>query len=193
MDIRNLEKGDIFAFGYYYEEIEWLVLDKSGTKILAVTKNCIDSMPINPKFGNTSWEDSKIRKWLNGVFFDKAFTEDERKMIVLSEIENPKNKIYGKADGNKTKDRIFLLSIDEAEKFFGSDEERKSGAMDFAIQNGTKADSEGNCIWWLRTPGIDSKRFSVISNAGYIYEIGSYIDFDDRGIRPAMWIDLSLT
>ena len=187
-----MEKGEIFKFGFYYEEIEWIVLEKNENKILAVTKNCIDSMPINPKFGNTSWEDSKIRKWLNGVFFDKVFTKKEKEMIVLSEIENPKNKIYGKIDGNETKDRVFLLSIEEAEKFFSSDEERIAKATDFAVQNGTKTDSEGNCIWWLRTSGIDSKRFAVVSNAGYIYEIGSYADFDDRGIRPAMWIDLSL-
>ncbi|MBQ8595351.1 MAG: hypothetical protein IJ406_05310 [Oscillospiraceae bacterium] len=187
-----MEKGEIFKFGFYYEEIEWLVLEKNENKILAVTKNCIDSMPINPKFGNISWEKSKIRKWLNGVFFDKVFTEKEKKMIVLSEIENPKNKIYGKTDGNKTKDRVFLLSIEEAESFFSSDEERIARATDFAVQNGTKTDGEGNCIWWLRTSGIDSKRFAVVSNAGYIYEIGTYADFGERGIRPAMWIDLSL-
>ena len=63
-----MEKGEIFKFGFYYEEIEWLVLEKNENKILAVTKNCIDSMPINPNFGNISWENSKIRKWLNGVF-----------------------------------------------------------------------------------------------------------------------------
>lgn len=134
----------------------------------------------------------KNTKMAQRSFFDKVFTEKEKAKIVFSEIENPKNKIYGKTEGNKTKDRVFLLSIEEAESFFSSDEERIAKATDFAVQNGTKTDSAGNCIWWLRTSGIDSKRFAVVSNAGYIYEIGSYADFDDRGIRPAMWIDLSL-
>ena len=39
-----MEKGEIFKFGFYYEEIEWLVLEKNENKILAVTKNCIDSI-----------------------------------------------------------------------------------------------------------------------------------------------------
>ena len=34
--------------------------------------------------------------------------------------------------------------------------------------------------------------FIEFEEESYIYEIGSYADFDDRGIRPAMWIDLSL-
>lgn len=193
MGLKNLEKGDIFTFGFYYEEIEWLVLAVNGTKILAITKKCIDSMPVNTKFVNTSWEDCKIRKWLNGVFFDKVFCEEEKQMIVLSKIENPENKIYGTPGGNGTEDRIFLLSMEEAEKYFSSDEERISGAIDFAVQNEIRTDNKGNAAWWLRTPGFNAKRFVTVSNTGYFYEIGSYVDFSERGIRPAMWIDFSKT
>jgi len=56
-----------------------------------------------------------------GECFHSAFSDSERAVILESNIENKANSQYGLGGGANTKDKVFLLSEDEATRYFSSD------------------------------------------------------------------------
>ena len=102
-------------------------------------------------------------------------------------ISTPDNSMYNTKGGNDTVDKLFLLSAEEAEKYFSTD--------DRALPSNDILDSN----WWLRTPGDNSMTATFVSRSGQIEYNGEDVDFmyssfvDERRmvVRPAMWIDLS--
>lgn len=52
---------------------------------------------------SNNWANSELRNYLNGEFFEQAFTPKEKQCIVNSIL----------TDVNNTKDDVFLLSTDE--------------------------------------------------------------------------------
>lgn len=84
--------------------ISWIVLKREGGMALVVTENALEYLPFDAD-GGTSWNDSSLRSWLNGDFYQNAFTDDEKALIVKS------------ASGSSA-DNVFLLSSDEAAAMF---------------------------------------------------------------------------
>lgn len=95
------------------EPIEWIVIDQKEDCILCISKYLLDCKPYNETLEKVTWERSTLRKWLNSEFFCTAFTEDEQKRIHITDVKNP---------SHDTQDLIFLLSYDEAEKYFEFEE-----------------------------------------------------------------------
>ncbi|MBR4965906.1 MAG: hypothetical protein IKY53_05365, partial [Lachnospiraceae bacterium] len=56
-----------------------------------------------------NWETSKIREWLNRDFFREAFTKEEQKKILISEVVTPISTFTDQV----TYDRVFLPSVEE--------------------------------------------------------------------------------
>ena len=168
--------GDTVKFGRYpqtaagdVQDIEWRVLAVEGDKVLAISSYALDAKP----FDNDSndWEDSEIRGWLNGEFYNSSFNNAEKGKIASSDPG-----------------KVFLLSKDEAEGYFSSKEDRKCAPTEYARANGALV-SDGCCYWWLRSPFPDSS-----CNVYHIYFDGD-IYFDDvslnyGSVRPALWINL---
>ena len=130
-----------------------------------------------------TWEDCTLRKWMNGKFYQDAFNEDEKKLILKSVLENKAIKSYNRADGNNTEDNVFLLSVEEAEKYFGhrmgdNALNRVLGRPDGEIEH-----------WFLRNPG------NAINTAAYVNDYGC-ADPDEgpnisvAEVRPAIWISI---
>ncbi|MCF0111922.1 MAG: hypothetical protein HUJ58_08465, partial [Erysipelotrichaceae bacterium] len=78
--------GDYIKFGTYEqdnktnngkEEIEWKVVAKSENKLLVVSRYVLTSKSYDADAGKT-WANTKIRTWLNGSFYDGAFTDVEK-------------------------------------------------------------------------------------------------------------------
>ncbi len=195
----NAQVGDYIIFGAYEqdgdisngkEEMEWLVLDKQGDKTLIISKYAIASKEYNPNDSlGVTWEKCSLRKWLNTVFLDDAFT-DNQKMICTTKVvahANPDDNIN---QGNDTLDKIFILSIEEANNYFSGDESRKcegtfsAGAWSY----------NGYCSWWLRS--IYKLEYSEAvgpSIVNYYGEVNTkcMIELEENsiGVRPAMWIE----
>lgn len=178
------------AFGRYPQQsknesslIEWLVLKNDGSKALLISKYALDCQKYNTTDTSVTWETCTLRKWLNGAFFNNAFSVDEQKQI-LSTTVTPD---YSTDPGNNTKDRVFLLSIAEAEKYFGSDSTRQCQGTAYCYAKGAYKAKNGNCMWWLRSPHRSSY-------ADFVADCGSdsYISVTNDGIavRPALWINL---
>ena len=97
-------------------------------------------------------------------------------------IQHPETVFFTRASNNTT-DRIFLLSIVEAQLLFLNNQDRLAHDL-----QGT------NASWWLRTPGGGIFRVANVMNLGGISFDGAGVfspTFDGLGIRPAMWINLA--
>ena len=183
--------GDYVVFGSYEQDndtsngkepIEWLVLSKKDGRILVISKYVLTYQ----KFHNNgltdengvTWEACSLHKWLNKDFLNKAFTADEQKKI-------PKTTIKAET-GKDTKDKVFLLSISEAKKYFGYDLARRCKTTAYAWAHKGNAAS---VWWWLRSPGNDGGLAARVGYDGRIEEWGRGTD-RIGGVRPAMWINI---
>ncbi len=186
------KKGDVIRFGKFENNpMEWIVLDKDGDKILILLKCALESREYHSvKKALVTWDTCELRRYLNGDFISKCFDSQEQKMIVESELVNHDNSEYGTPGGKNTKDKVFLLSQDEAERLFGSDEDRKYMATEYIRKNTFLVVNRklGTCEWWLRTPGSKNKSTVTVDAKGHITKWGSDNTLHLYAVRPAMWV-----
>ena len=201
--VPELKKGDYFKFGSYYQEnstkktpIEWLVLKKSGTKVLLISRYALDCKKYHNQFVDITWENCDLRKWLNGEFLKNAFTATEQKKIAVTKLANDNNAKHGTFGGNSTEDRVFCLSIAEAGSLFKDNESRKCVPTPYALGKGCGKSSEnvingrGCCWWWLRSPGYYQYCATCVSAAGALGLGGNNVSSGLTAVRPALWVNL---
>lgn len=195
-NVSDAKVGSIVTFGTYTEEsdtlekskIDWRVLAKEDDRILVISDRIIDAMPYhNVSQVDVTWETCSLRKWLNSAFINSAFNSAEKKLIIESEVLTEKASYSDTDPGNNTKDKIFLLSESEFEKYLHSD-----GSC-FATNYATEKTAEGYSTylysWWLRSPGAnpDSASDVFISTSDVD---STYAAYPNNGVRPAMWISI---
>ena len=137
-----------------------------------------------------------------------AFTSAGQQVIRTTEVENADNLEYGTEGGNNTTDKIFLLSEQEvygtkagsygfAEAYGTNDEARRRKSSTYAKAKGVwsnygeGAGYDGNCYWWLRTPGDNTNRTMLVDYRGYVDRYGDSVINDDNGVCPALNLNLS--
>ena len=203
--MKKANVGDTVFFGAYeqdndvdngQEDIEWLVLAKEDNKIFVISEKALDSEPYNTLYANVTWESCSLRQWLNSSFLTAAFSPEEQAHIQSTSVSADNNPDFSTDPGNTTTDKLFLLSISEANKYFSSDEARKclptvyAGADDADLSSSDTEDSAAARGWWLRSPGME-QRFAaaVYSDGTFDYYTGAPVSMD-FSIRPALWISL---
>lgn len=195
-----VEVGQTIRFGSYEqdnntsngkEEIEWIVLAKEGNNILVISKYGLDSKTYNEHGDyHMTWENSTLRRWLNDTFLNNAFSGEEESLISMTKVTADRNPEYDIDPGNDTEDKIFLLSITEAEKYFASCDARVCKATAYSSAQGAHS-IDGIGTWWLRTPGSYGNSFAAnIGRGGDIDKSGWTIHNLGLMVRPAMWISL---
>lgn len=193
--------GDCVFFGTYEqdndnsngkEDIEWYVFYTEDERVLLISKYALDCKPYNISKSEVTWASCSLRTWLNDDFINAAFSEEEKAAISTVTVSADKNLEYSTEPGNKTKDKVFLLGNGDAYIIlFGSEVQCKP--TDYAVANGARVDDNGNCWWWLRSPGINQIFAACVNSDGGVYELGSLVNDDDLAVRPALWIDLNAT
>ena len=191
----NFINYDIVEFGSYIqkanstekEPIEWLVLDEMGDKKLLISRYCLDCHQFNPKHTEITWETSEVRKWLNEIFINNAFTAEEQKRICETKLHTPKNEEYNTQGGNDTVDKVFFLSLDEAQRYFYVNNERACDSTPYAKQQGAYVYA-GASWWWLRSPGANKKFAADVHISGAVFPLGDFGISFLHGIRPAIWV-----
>ena len=198
--------GDTVKFGKYEqdnntdngtEDLEWIVIGSYNKQLLLITKDCIDCIPYNEEYVDTTWENCTLRKWLNSDFLTSAFTDDERSMIIEKTLENP-NTTYGKrsiAGGKNTTDNVFLLSLNEANIYLNEKSLALAKPSEYARSKGVYRNSDtGYCWWWLRSPGAagtNAARANLNADLKESFsKMGYYVNYSNHGVRPCVWIDL---
>ena len=125
-NLKNINVGDVIKFGIIGDEdIEWQVLDKKDNEIFVITKYIYSC----DTYDGCDWESSFIRKKLNtdvgysddGFYYYFYFNEDAKTMIQTTNV------IYKDENGTEknTADKLFLLSVDEYNKYFKNPSEAK--------------------------------------------------------------------
>lgn len=66
------------------EPIDWIVLTYDEEKALVISRFILDNKCFNEGFEEADWENSTIRKWLNGDFINSAFSDAEQERIIES-------------------------------------------------------------------------------------------------------------
>ncbi|MCR5661121.1 MAG: DUF6273 domain-containing protein [bacterium] len=150
----RFERGTYVTFGRYPqkifdmpEPIEWLVLDNDGETALLISKYGLDGREFHNVFPDAAgWSSCSLREWLNIDFLRKAFNDDERQRITESILHND-DTVFEDWDGlikvtkgcSKTRDKIFCLSIDEAEHYFADNVSRMCVATQYAKKRARKS------------------------------------------------------
>ena len=211
IESHSIRVGEYVTFGRYpYESVEkksepkavnppisWRVLDIKDDGALLITKNLIDCKPYHERDEDVTWQNCSLRSWMNNEFFNSAFNEDEKSRIieVLNVNQNiSKNTIKG---GGNTLDRVFALSVDEADKYFKDTIDRRASVTPYAKSKGSRRSSdyqsmEGNGMgwWWLRSPGLEGDLASDVVADGNIVQDGGYVNGNSVSVRPAIWVRL---
>jgi len=156
------------SFGNY----NWLVLDIQNNKALLLSENSIGKRPYHsPSSCNVTWEKCDLKRYLNGNFL-QGFNVAEKAMIDNGEV--------------------FLLSVDEVNKYFGAKGNEKNPNLIGDIGN-----------WWLRSSeAVDQ---GLLATNRY-YTFASYVSADRNrdgsykreevgsswiDVRPALWLKIS--
>lgn len=177
---RYVEKQGAY---YQVEPIQWRWLGtKDDGKPMYVSEKCLESLHAFD-FKKNNYKDSSIRQWLNGVFLDKAFSDDS--LIATTLVDNSAASTGEDANPyvcENTNDRIFLLSRQEMlnEDYFTDNDSR------FCC--GTEYCGEGTLYYWTRSPySSDSFRAWYVSD-GRLRNVNVN---GGVGVRPALCFDLS--
>lgn len=198
--------GDVVIFGRYEQDndlsngpepIEWIVLESEADARLLISKYGLDARAYHESEGDITWETCTLRRWLNEDFLHQAFTAEEQGLMLDALRENPDNEAFGTVGGNETRDRLFLLSIDETNRCFPTQEDRPTAPTDYAKGNGAYVNDNGNGWWWLRSPGKNQGYAAVVNSKGF--SGGSFSDLDvaytgedvsttNNCVRPALWM-----
>lgn len=203
--------GKCIVFGHYPQTkegkdntpIEWMILDHNGQRALVVSKYGLDAQPYNITGDAATWETCTLRTWLNGTFYNKAFSSAEQTAILTTNVDNSKKQCYGGWDtsgGNDTQDKVFLLSYAEANKYFGVTYDNSNNMKSrvtptaYAIAQGAyidsddKADDDNDIGWWLRSPGTYQECAAHVNADGFHFNYN--VANDSGSVRPALWVNL---
>ncbi len=192
--------GEIVSFGHYPQDaegkiltpIEWIVLevDDVNHRILLISRYILESRSFHTANSSVTWETSSLRSWLNGYFMDLAFSPSEQKNILTVDVDNGPEQgdsRYNSGIGGDTRDRIFLLSFAEAERYFSGRTARKCIPTDYARSQGAFVFKDTG-IWWTRSSGKDQYNVIDVNSQGSM--TSSLATYASIGVRPALWISL---
>lgn len=209
-----VQSGRQITFGHYPQTangndntpIEWLILARDEQKILIVSKYGLDAQPYNKDYTSVTWETCTLRKWLNGTFYNKAFSSAEQAAILTTNVDNSKSQCYSgwnTSGGNNTEDKVFLLSYAEANKYFGVTHDTTSNTKSrvaptayaiaqwaYTYYSNKTADGTDAGRWWLRSHGFYQSSAAGVRTDG---SLDYYrVDDDSDSLRPALWVNLNL-
>ncbi len=195
----RVEKGDVITLGRYMgEAIRWQVLAVEGNRALLLSRYGLDTRNFHGHCAGQTWATSAMRDWLNGRFYQQAFTSQEASAIEVTYVDESASQtsssIPAKRTGDSTHDRLFLLSYREFMNYARNAQTRQCVPTTYALQQGcnysdkTFLYGQPTCWWWLRTPAY-SNNILVVSEKG---DVDACVMNNAYGVvRPAMWVDLT--
>lgn len=218
----NYKIGETVFFGHYpqtkdakIEPVEWIILDIKDDKALLLSKYALDCRPYEKEnIFSFVWESCFLRSWLNQVFYNSAFDQLEKGKII-ARVTSSGNM----TSGEKIRDNVFLLTVEDVIKYFKMKPYRNSYCSDlasgcipteYAIKQGaavfdvTEEElldlkecgcthiSLGDTVglaWWIQTPKESNNARYVLFD-GFL-DNDAYNDyFWEAAVRPAIWVSL---
>ena len=192
---QSVKKGDIVHFGGH----EWLVLEVDYGEALVISEAILAERSFHSDKSSVTWETSELRQWLNGPFYDAAFTPEEKGRILETTVVTGNNPWCGTDGGSDALDNVFLLCVEDALRLFGDNDGPVNDFADGYIDDqfnearaAVNADTGAPSWWWLRSPAEDNILAARVGSGGEVlmYTISGDINPDGGGVRPALWLDL---
>lgn len=185
------------TYWFAFAPIEWRVLDYVNGEAFLNTVDCIESQSYNNTYTkdgaqyynkgteifSNNWEHSAIRSFLNGAFFNTAFSTSEQSKVIETTLDNSttsfnstNNYVVSQQD---TKDKVYLLSYQDLfNKTYGfpADVTKDNNnpadltvcklGSDYALCQGARTSVQSPGSWWmLRSAG--GKSFSICGISKY--------------------------
>lgn len=178
----NVFFGNYEQDGNYYngpEPIEWTVLSVNGSKAYLVSKDVL-KWDFFSTLDSVTFNQSTINAWLNNNFYYSAFSSGEQ------------NAVYGS---------VTLLSEAEVRQYMGTFTSRIARPTSACANEGAYVwPGIGACDWWLRdTFEVNDyasakvlKYTKLITGSGDYDLNGQRQNVNRRGVRPAIWVDVSM-
>ena len=154
--------------------LEWLIINEDSESLILWCKQAVAKMAFSEN-KSAFYAESDVRRFLEGEFFENAFSSDEKARILKTEIDCTEYQTYYGAVGVGASayrreplcDRVFLLSIREIMKTY-------------ALTNEDIFHKDCGFLW-TRSPESHSSVSLVYCSAGilrgedpYTYESRSY-------------------
>lgn len=194
------------------EPIRWFVAANDGELATLVSLNVLDAMPYHSDretWKNVRWDTCTLRRWLNDDFLTIAFNEAEQAKLATVTVttdDNPNASPYERKttdQGSDTQDRVFLLSVKEAERYLGTGAgacqatEYAAAVFDAKylghLRHFIERDGElirRPCEWWLRTCAKSGAALDSTNIGGIRTPSNVSVDLY-RGVRPVIVLRLS--
>ena len=192
---------------YYFkiEPIRWRILNEENGEAFLLC----DSIIANHRFDENSnnYAESEIRAWLNSTFYDTAFNEFAKDLILTTEVDNSVRSTNPHDDSNywnngvnrhvceNTNDNVFLLSEEEVTnsshgfEMYTSDKARVMVVTDYARAIGSQMNTAGVGWWFLRSPSYEGSQIARgVINDGQVQRIS--VNGPREGVVPAIKIRL---
>ena len=155
--------------------------------MLLISKYAIEAVPF--AITNTSWNGSIARQWLNDGFINGSFRTAEKLKIREKSITTIYTNDKGEERIEITQDKVFLLSSNEANRYFASDDERMALATPYLKTKEAHINLDnGMAHYWLRTPAPNGD-VMYVNGSGTINEGGKTVE-KIMAVRPAIWISV---
>ena len=164
---------------YYFkvEKIKWQVLDVTEKEILLFSKQILDARVFDSK--SNIYRYASIRKWLNKNFYNVAFSNQEKKQMLPTLVD-------------EEYDKVFLLSSKEitSSSYGFSSLTREKKPTDYAKANYAFSFIEnGNGNYWLRSINkISQEGICYVDYTGYAN--CNLVPFGVNGVAVAIKISL---
>jgi hypothetical protein len=194
------------VYWFKYEPITWRVLDVQSSSAFLMADLVLDSQDYHYSTSNrtidgstvyaNNYKESHIRSWLNDNFYNTAFNNEEKARILTTTVDNSaastgySSNTYACAN---TSDKVFLLSFSEttnASYGLSTTTARQLKPSAYAQSQGVYTNtSNGNSLWWLRSPDYSSAfNAQYVNNFGYVYYFTVFSTY--FGVVPALWVSL---
>ncbi|MBO4266239.1 MAG: acyltransferase [Lachnospiraceae bacterium] len=191
--ISEAQVGDTVLYGHFdtndkklgQERLEWIVLDKDSEKACLITKYAIAGGPYNRAHRKITWEESDMCEMLNSEEYLDMFSEQELFMIIPV--------------GD---DALTLLTAEEAEKYFDSDDARRvhiteaaqtgnTNINEITRLNGWVEREDNYSWWWLRgTNTSGSITAPIVDSDGSIKPDKMEVNKARGAVRPVVWVEI---
>ena len=114
--INNIKYHKTEAGYFKYEPIKWRVLQSENGEAFLLSDVILDKQAYNENDEYITWKESSLRAWLNDKFMNRAFSDEEKEKINITEVVNKDNPVFGTKGGKNTSDKIFVLSLAEVSR-----------------------------------------------------------------------------
>ena len=179
--------------------IPWYVLAKDtvNDRALLLSQNILEKRPFyeNGTANNNNWKDSTLRTYLNGTWLTKhsAVASAAVEVTLYSQHQ------IDSAALDETQDTVFLLSqADVFGTWYNINTNQAVTDTQMYTYNGAPLPLKDNVAlrmtsngsWGLRSPCTSFQAFAFVYKDGSLTS-GVRGDYDQNGVRPAFWYDLT--